>query len=241
MIEAKIGRWPVGVRQHAVKTLVRLVLANCSMTTSLPPRESPIVVATPHPSATPHPYLPHVPHASVQPSQIGRILSLPSKTSIPEKGEIPEKGKKGTACLPCSRHHVTTVGGALSEAVRFARSDGLGHPEVLKRLAISEQELDIMERVDLTPSNILELSSRDGETARWIAGKGRDIRHLLDEMKTVEDLERATAQVQDVNIEYRARLANLSPQDTERLKALVKDVKTGKLTKDEAVAKLKGG
>jgi len=61
---------------------------------------------------------------------------------------------KGVACVPCTKNHLSTIAGALSEAVRFARSEGTSSEEVTRRIGIVEDELNIWERVDATPDKI---------------------------------------------------------------------------------------
>jgi hypothetical protein len=48
----------------------------------------------------------------------------------------PYRTLKGVACIPCTKNHLSTITGALSEAVRFARSEGVQSEEVQRRLNI---------------------------------------------------------------------------------------------------------
>ena len=52
-----------------------------------------------------------------------------------------------TGCLDCSRSHLSAVSGSLAEALRFARKDGVEHPEVQRRISLAEDELTMMERI----------------------------------------------------------------------------------------------
>jgi len=118
--------------------------------------------------------------------------------------------KEGVACLACSKNHISTVSAALNEAMRFARSDGVKHPEVIHRIGIALDELNIMERIDLASDKIYRLPEEDKEFANWILNQSRELRHLLDGVKTVEDLEYATAVASKFRDEYLNRIFDLT-------------------------------
>jgi len=73
---------------------------------------------------------------------------------------------KGIACIPCTKNHLSTIAGALSEAVWFARSEGVSSDEVRRRIGIVEDELNIWERVDATPDKIDVLEPHEREVMR---------------------------------------------------------------------------
>src|SRR3990167_7169270 len=50
----------------------------------------------------------------------------------------------GVTVHNCSRDHWSTVVASLNEAMRFARSDGINHPEVQRRIELASDELNIM-------------------------------------------------------------------------------------------------
>lgn len=109
---------------------------------------------------------------------------------------------KGIACLPCSKSHISTASSALNEALRFARDTGLRNREVVHRIGIAVDELNIMERIDLTSDKISELSDKDREKAYWILNQSRNLRHMLDDLRTVEDLEKAAAYAAKIRDEF---------------------------------------
>ena len=114
--------------------------------------------------------------------------------------------REGTACLACSKNHISTVSAALNEAMRFARSDGIKHPEVIRRIGIALDELNIMERIDLSSDKIHGMAGRDKELAVWILNNSRELRHMLDAVKTVEDLETAASYASTFRNEYLNRI-----------------------------------
>ena len=117
---------------------------------------------------------------------------------------------KGTACLSCCQSHIITASGALGEAVRFSRSEELDNPEIVNRLAIATEELTIMERIDLTPDKIQALpSSSEQELSNWSVKKSREIRHLLDKLRTKDDLLEVSALANKVRNKYRGDLLNI--------------------------------
>jgi hypothetical protein len=126
----------------------------------------------------------------------------------------------GTACLACSKNHISTVSSALGEAVRFVRKGGIRHPEVIRRMRIALDELNIMERIDLSPERVARLQGKEREMAEWILDASRRIRHMLDDITNPEiesggdDLMDAAAAAADVHEQYILRLFNLIEDDT---------------------------
>jgi len=113
------------------------------------------------------------------------------------------------ACLPCGLHHIVTTSAALSEAVRFARSDGIESPEVIKRLEIASEETDIAERIDFAPSNVEKSPPKEKEFLRVFVPKLRALRHQTDTITHVQDLEKAAAIAQELATEYRTKVREL--------------------------------
>jgi len=128
-----------------------------------------------------------------------------------------EKEEKGTACLPCARHHFSTVSAALNEALRFARSEGIKHPEVVKRIGIATDELNILERIDLSADNIAKLKEKEREVANWALIQARNLRHMIDAIRNVKDLEMAAAEAADVRTKYFKKLFDITVVDVDDL------------------------
>ena len=134
-----------------------------------------------------------------------------------KKEEKIEKEEKGTACLPCARHHFSTVSAALNEAIRFARSEGIKHPEVVKRIGIATDELNIMERIDLSAENVAKLSEKEREIAEWALVKARELRHLIDAIRNYKDLEHVAAEASEIRTEFFKKLFDITVIDVDDL------------------------
>lgn len=113
---------------------------------------------------------------------------------------------KGTACIPCSRDHLSVTSSALGEAVRFAREKGVKDPEALRRMRIALGELNIMERIDLAPEETVKLKGAEKELAGWTLKQSRDLRHAITAIKDVETMEQAAARASAVTEEFMSRL-----------------------------------
>jgi len=125
----------------------------------------------------------------------------------------------------CSRDHFSTVSASLNEAVRFARREGINHPEVLRRIGIALDELNIMERIDLAPENLTKLSEEERKIAKWALIEARELRHIITDIESVEDLEKVAAKASEVRTKFLEQLWSL----TKKLKPeeVIKKICTG--------------
>lgn len=131
-----------------------------------------------------------------------------------EKQDLtPDKIEKGIACNACSKEHVSTASGALNEALRFARKEGIGTWEVQKRIGIALDELNNLERIDLSAENIVGLDGEEKQVAIDTANKSRDLRHQINAIKTVDDLERVAASASVVRTHVMKAVFSLATQD----------------------------
>ena len=112
----------------------------------------------------------------------------------------------GTACLPCSRDHLSVTSSSLSEGIRFARDKGVSQPEVTRRIRIALDELNVMERIDLAPDEIAKLKGTEKELAVWTLQQSRDLRHSITAIKDVETMEQAAARASQITEEFMSRL-----------------------------------
>jgi len=169
---------------------------------------------------------------------------LPEPTTgmeeIPAEPQPQPAKAKGTSCLPCGKDHAAAVAGALSESLRFARGGGIGDPEVQFRLAICEKELGIFERVDADPLAIARASPEEQAAMRVLLPRMRNVRHAINEIKDVGSLEKAAALASEVHMESRKLMAGLASGTMKRVVELAQQVKEGKLSKEAAIAQLKG-
>lgn len=129
--------------------------------------------------------------------------SLGPTTTTPHEEE--PQPTSGTACLDCARDHWLTVSGALNEAIRFAHTEGVRNPEVISRLGLALEEMNIMERKDLTSEKIVGLKGKERELALWCLNKSRALRHQVGAIKTPEDLERAAAEASSIRNNFLAQ------------------------------------
>ena len=134
---------------------------------------------------------PPAPAIETTPLETSVSSSVSSETS-PSKATAVETG-----CVPCSLGHIGTCSGVLNEAMRFARKDGM-NVEVVDRINICLDELNAMERVDLRPQMIENLPGWEKELATETLNESRAIRHKLESVKTVEDLEHLAAKTQEI-------------------------------------------
>ncbi|MBA7566967.1 hypothetical protein ES708_08667 [subsurface metagenome] len=170
---------------------------------------------------------------------------LPAPSQEPPYMPLEQKSavEKGTACTLCSDEHLSEVSGALSEAVRFARNEGLGSREVIRRVRHARDELNAMERFDLAPEEMVKLPPDEQKIAHWALPQSRDLRHILNSMQSVDDLEQAAAKAANVADEFMAKLQKCKPgyleakpaeqepelpPEVEALKKLVEERKKGK-------------
>lgn len=145
----------------------------------------------------------------------------------------------GTACLSCSRSHLSTVSGSLTEALRFARSDGVRHPEVQRRIMLAEDELNIMERIDLAPDALAQASPEEAKVAREYLPKIRKLRQQIGNISSNNDLEQVASDASVLGQEFRLRHLQVRGVDLNPVLELAKQVQAGEITMAEAKEKLR--
>src|SRR4030042_3565400 len=101
-----------------------------------------------------------------------------------------------SACLPCAVGHFSTSATLLNEAVRF-KKDGLTSPQVLDDIAAALGEQNALERIDLTPEKIRLLPDWEKEMANMALEKSRELRHKLETVQSMEELENLAADTQE--------------------------------------------
>lgn len=138
-------------------------------------------------------------------NQIASDISGIGQPLAPAATATPHNPAKGTACLQCTEDHLSTIIGALNEAMRFARDSGVEVEEVQKRLAIATDELNICERIDLAPDKTASLNPAEKEVAKWVLPLLRSLRHDLKGIKGVDDLEQVAAATMEMRTQYSQR------------------------------------
>jgi len=136
-------------------------------------------------------------------------------TTVSPPKETGNAVKEGTACLPCSRDHLSVTSSALSEGIRFAREKGVKDPEVMRRIRIALDELNIMERIDLAPEEIAQLKGAEKELADWTLKQSRDLRHAITAIKDVETMEQTAARASQATEGFMDRLWSIPSGECE--------------------------
>lgn len=90
----------------------------------------------------------------------------------------------------------TMASASLKEALRFAREDGIAHPEVQIRMARTEESINALERVSLAPERLKRMDPQEAKRAREVLPELRRARQdLINHVQTAEDLEEVTARI----------------------------------------------
>jgi hypothetical protein len=71
----------------------------------------------------------------------------------------------------------------------MAHRNGLDDPEVQRRIMACSDQLNAMEREDLRVENLARLSPEEKKIALYAQNKSAEIRHQLNSLRSVEDLE----------------------------------------------------
>lgn len=150
-----------------------------------------------------------------------------------------EEGPQQTGCISCSRSHLSTVSGALSESLRFAREGGIQHPEVQRRIMLSEDEINIMERIDLAPDALAKSPADEAKLAQEYLPHIRSLRQDIGAIKSLEELESLAARASLLSQEFRLRQLQLKGVDLNPVIALAKEVQAGRISMDDAKRKLR--
>lgn len=143
-----------------------------------------------------------------------KILRTPAVPQAPPPVlPLETRVEGGTACLPCSRDHFSTVSSVLNEALRFARKKGIRDPEVMKRIGIALDEMNALERIDLAAENIVQLKGREKQLAEWGLDKSRELRHKITTVQTPSDLEKVASDAAMIRTEFMRNLWDIATAD----------------------------
>lgn len=137
---------------------------------------------------------------------ISTTISTPGALAVIEPEGQPDYGPGGrevsTSCINCSRSHLVTAAGALDEALRFAREGGIMHPEAVKRIGLAEREINIMERIDLSPESIEKSPQQDQDLARDLVPRVRVLRQNIGMIASPLQLEQVAAQANELATQF---------------------------------------
>ncbi|MFD1956644.1 hypothetical protein ACFSL6_21285 [Paenibacillus thailandensis] len=113
---------------------------------------------------------------------------------------------------------LTAIAASLKEAIRFARVDGIEHPEVQMRLERSEELVNGLERIRFAPEKLLLLDPKTRDEIKQVLPEIREARHqLVNGITTPDDLEFVSVRFAEIS-----RKVNVNP-DQETLQLAQKE------------------
>lgn len=166
----------------------------------------------------------------IKATPVPQIIEVPKETPVQinihqEQTEIvPGKAASiAEGCVPCALGHVGTCTGLLNESIRFAHTpEGMASPQVVDRVNMCLDELNAMERVDLRPEMLIQLQGWEKNLADQTLTSSRALRHDLEAIQTLDDLETAAAKTQTVRKDigrkwFQNKLSKLPESDKEEI------------------------
>ena len=120
--------------------------------------------------------------------------SLPKAQGPPPSSEETSQTHEiATACVPCALGHFSRSAGALEEGMRF-KDQGITSNEILDRVGGVLKEQNTLERYDLTPEKLQRSPPWEREIAERALFESRRIRHVLEGLESIEQLETVAAE-----------------------------------------------
>ena len=114
------------------------------------------------------------------------------RTTREKRGRRQKSTTTEVATLSTLRDQVSSISGGLDEALRFARENGMQHPEAKQRLEDARMAVLELERYELMPQRAG--SPEDKRVAQALSPKVRKLRQkILNRMWSVEDLSEASS------------------------------------------------
>ena len=138
-------------------------------------------------------------------------FSAAAPVAAPQAGTTMAEPRPGDPLAPIIER-LTVVGVSVDEALRFAREDGVSHPEAAKRIARAQEELVAIERHDLRPEVIVSLPPAQRAVVEGQMQALREARQALHNgpggaPPTLESITRAGATIGDVATRLRVARA----------------------------------
>lgn len=154
--------------------------------------------------------------------------------------EEPAATAVATACVSCSRSHLSAVSGALGEAIRFAREEkNIMHPEVQRRIMLAEDEATIMERIDLAPDALAASPPEEREVIETYLPRIRKLRQALGSITSYQLLEDTAVEASLLAQEFRLAALQAKGVDLSPVMALAQSVQSGEIDVETAKQRLK--
>lgn len=152
----------------------------------------------------------------------GESAQRQAQPTVHESGSSEEN--VATACVPCTLGHFSTTSGLLKEALRF-KDKGVQSEEVADRIGQSLEELNALERIDLSADKLRSAPEWERPMAEEALQNSRALRHKLENISSMNELENAANEANDYyrNLNrnwFKQRIQNMS--DTEKAKVTEK-------------------
>ena len=128
-----------------------------------------------------------------------------AQTSQPDYSGISQISAAGKGCLACGSDHLSSATAALSEAIRFAKTGDIIHPEVVSRITLAMDELNAFERIDGAPEKVTKLPPNEKKMMDDMMAASRNIRHHITDIQTPQDLEKVAALARQYRIEFMSK------------------------------------
>lgn len=161
----------------------------------------------------------------------GKIKEPQDDSNMREEGSASSKSiSEGTACIPCVNDHLSTCAGLVSdESVRMARRNGIDDDEVVRRILRCSDQLNAMEREDLSVEKIAALPDWEKAIAVYAQNETADIRHKLNNITTADELESVALQIIEsrdkIGKEWlRGRLKNMTPSEKAKVREKAEEI-----------------
>ncbi len=164
-----------------------------------------------------------------------RLIAEPPPVISPEEYREPDtpaekKEAKGSeikaGCIPCSIGHFSACSGLLKEGIRFAQDEGIASDVPIDRIGACLDELNALERKDLTPALIDTLPAWEKALALRALAASRKTRHALEGVQSVDDLIHTSAETDIVRKQigrewFKHKLEHMTPREKQDLAAKV--------------------
>jgi len=137
--------------------------------------------------------------------EITTAITPYAQTSQPDYSGTSQLSAAGKGCLPCGSDHLSTATAALTEAIRFAKTGDIIHPEVVSRITTAMDELNAFERIDGAPEKVTKLPPNEKKMMDDMMNASRDIRHHITDIQNPGGLEQVAALARQYRIEFMAR------------------------------------
>jgi len=168
----------------------------------------------------------------IKPSDITSTKIVVEDLKIPDKMKVGDNKATSivSGCIPCSLGHVGTCSGLLKEAVRYSNgAEGMASPEIIDRVNLCLDELNTMERVDMSPDMIQQLPEWEKDLAHNVLAMSRATRHKLEDVEHLDAdrLENLAADIYNNRKAlgrawFQTKMKHLKPEDQDEVQRRIR-------------------